>query len=165
MNLQEAERLASKIIQTIENCCEKVEVAGSIRRQRPEVNDIDIVAIPKPFMWNRIPLLMYSELDAKTVIGGPQIIRMNIPFANSPDHQAQVDFYAATLGTWGLLLLIRTGSTEHNIKLCSWAKSMGLMLSAKDGVIKNGQVIASQTEEDIFKALCLDYVAPGDREV
>jgi len=76
----------------------------------------------------------------------------------------QVDIYRATPKTWGVLTLIRTGSTQHNIKLCSWAKSMGLMLSAKDGVIKDGQVIASRTEEEIFKALCLEYVAPEQRE-
>jgi DNA polymerase (family 10) len=108
---------------------------------------------------------MKEDLNAKTGIGGPELIRMYVPFANSPDGQVQVDFYAATEKTWGVLLLIRTGSTQHNIKLCSWAKSMGLMLSAKDGVIKNGKVIASQTEEDIFKALCMEYVPPEKREL
>jgi len=38
------------------------------------------------------------------------------------------------------------------------------MLSAKQGVIKDGQVIASRTEEEIFKALDMNYVPPEDRE-
>jgi len=39
------------------------------------------------------------------------------------------------------------------------------MLSAKRGVIKDGKVIASRTEEDIFKALELDFIEPEKREV
>lgn len=165
MNLDEAKRLAFKILQVIEPCCENAQVAGSVRRQRPEVNDIDIVAIPKPFMWTRIPILMRSELEAKPGIGGPELIRMYVPFANVPDGQVQVDFYAATEKTWGVLLLIRTGSTDHNIRLCTHAKALGMMLSASRGVIENGVVIASKREQEIFKALILRYVAPGDREV
>jgi DNA polymerase/3'-5' exonuclease PolX len=165
MKLQEAERLAFKILQVIEPCCENAQVAGSVRRRRLEVHDIDIVVIPKPFMWGRIPILMRSDLDAKPGIGGPELIRMYVPFANSPDGQAQVDFYAATAQTWGVILLIRTGSTDHNIRLCTHAKALGMMLSASRGVLEKGMVIASKTEEEIFKALILPYVAPGDREI
>lgn len=165
MNLDEAERLAFKVIQTIEQCCEKVQVAGSIRRRRAEVNDIDIVAIPKPFMWPRIPILMQRELDAKFAASGPELIRMHIPFANVPDRQVQVDFYAATPETWGVILLVRTGSRDHNVRLCVHAHALGMMLSAARGVVEDGIVIASKTEEEIFKALLLPYVTPGEREV
>jgi DNA polymerase/3'-5' exonuclease PolX len=42
---------------------------------------------------------------------------------------------------------------------------MNMMLSAKEGVIKKGKVIASTTEEEIFKALGMDFVEPEKREV
>lgn len=170
MKLQEAEALAFKILQVIEPCCERVAVAGSVRRRRPEPLDIDIVLIPKPFMWNQIQTSMRAELGAMQGIAGPQLIRMYAPFANNQfsllsERQVQVDFYAATEQTWGTILLIRTGSTDHNIRLCTHAKALGMMLSASRGVIEKGVVIASKTEEEIFKALILPYVAPGDREV
>jgi len=165
MRLEMAQELAEKIVATISHLCEKIEVAGSIRRKKAEVGDIDIVVIPKPFMWGRIPIVMRSELDAKPGIGGSELIRMYVPFANSPDGQAQVDFYAAKRETWGVILLIRTGSTDHNIRLCTHAKALGMMLSASRGVLEKGMVIASKTEEEIFKALILPYVSPGDREV
>ena len=171
MKLEEAERLAFKVIETIEGCCERTAVAGSVRRQRPEVHDIDIVVIPKPFMWTRIPILMRSELDAIQGIAGPELIRMYVPFAtccpyqDNSERRVQVDFYAATAQTWGVILLIRTGSTDYNIRLCTHAKALGMMLSASRGVLEKGTVIASKTEEEIFKALVLPYVAPGDREV
>jgi len=165
LKLQEAEALAFKILQVIEPCCERVSIAGSVRRRRPEPNDIDIVLIPKPFMWTQIEMRMRAELGAMRGIAGTQLIRIYIPFANVPERHVQVDFYAATEQTWGTILLIRTGSTDHNIRLCTHAKALDMMLSASRGVIEKGKVVASKTEEEIFKALILPYVAPGDREV
>jgi DNA polymerase/3'-5' exonuclease PolX len=165
MKLEEAQQLAARIVQTIDPLCERTAIVGSVRRRRPEVHDIDIVVIPKPFMWGRIPILMRSELEAMQGIAGPELIRMYVPFANNSERRVQVDFYAATAQTWGVILLIRTGSTDHNIRLCTHAKALGMMLSASRGVIEKGVVIASKTEEEIFKALILPYVAPGDREI
>ena len=171
MKLEEAQQLAAKILYTIDPLCERTAIVGSVRRRRPEVHDIDIVVIPKPFMWGRIPILMRSELGAIQGIAGPELIRMYVPFLTSCPYQdnserrVQVDFYAATAQTWGVILLIRTGSTDHNIRLCTHAKALGMMLSASRGVIEKGVVVASKTEEEIFKALILPHVAPGDREV
>ena len=74
----------------------------------------------------------------------------------------QIDLYFATPETWGTLVLIRTGSAEHNIKLSMIAQKKGLKLS-HGGLSKNGQVIAS-TEKEIFEALDLPYVEPEERE-
>jgi len=161
MKLEEAEKYAAQVTNAISSLCEEMLVVGSIRRRRPEVNDIDLVVIPGPWYWNSIPSYLKTQLKLQFVEGGPDLLRMTFP----KPINLQVDIYRATPKTWGVLTLIRTGSTDHNIKLCSWAKSMGLMLSAKDGVIREGRVIASKTEEEIFKALCLDYVAPEKREV
>jgi DNA polymerase/3'-5' exonuclease PolX len=163
LKLTEIRPLAYKIVQDLEDYCSRIEIAGSIRRERAEVNDIDIVLIPKPWAWMKILGVLKNEFSASIELNGPQLMRALIPIAFEPK-LLQVDFYVATEQTWGTILLIRTGSKEHNIKLCSWAKSIGLMLSAKDGVIKEGKVVASKTEEDIFKALLTPYVRPQDRE-
>jgi DNA polymerase/3'-5' exonuclease PolX len=47
LKLEEALALAKTVLEVLAPFCERVEVAGSIRRLRPEVNDIDIVAIPQ----------------------------------------------------------------------------------------------------------------------
>ena len=194
MKLEEAEKYAKQVTDAISSLCEKTLVVGSVRRRRPEVNDIDVVAIPdysdyripdplhnttqitrmKPDeTWKKnILKVVFEKLHASVVKAGPELITVTLP------HQAgssipfgvryanvQVDIYRATPKTWGVLTLIRTGSKEHNIKLCSRAKGMGLMLSAKDGVVYEGRVIASETEEDIFKALGMDYVPPEKREL
>jgi hypothetical protein len=60
LKLEEAEKCAAKVTDTIHFLCEKVLVVGSIRRRRPEVNDIDIVVIPGAFRLNDpLDLLVY----------------------------------------------------------------------------------------------------------
>jgi DNA polymerase (family 10) len=60
--------------------------------------------------------------------------------------------------------LIRTGSKEHNIKLCQHAIDKGMKLSSEKGLMKDGKVIASKTEEEIFQGLGMDYVKPEERD-
>jgi DNA polymerase (family 10) len=164
MKLEEAEKLANQIVCGIKHLCdpERIMVVGSIRRRRPEVKDIDIVLIPQPWMWNTIIQTLKTNWQAEVVEAGQELARLKIPTGAT---SVQVDIYRARPETWGVMLLIRTGSIQHNIKLCSRARAMNMMLSAKKGVIKDGKIIASRTEEEIFKALGMDFVEPEKREV
>lgn len=58
-----------------------------------------------------------------------------------------MDIYRTTPKDWGLTLLIRTGSIEHNKMLCARAIRMGMQLKVSEGLIKDGKIIASETEE------------------
>lgn len=166
MRLEEAGVLADRIVHCIEHLCDpgKIQVVGSIRRKLPEVHDIDIVLIPQAWMWNTIMNRLKHNMLARVVEAGSELVRLRVP-TGATSETIQVDIYRARPETWGVLLLIRTGSKEHNMKLCSRARAMGMMLSAKEGVIKDGKVIASRTEEDIFKALDMPFVEPEKREV
>lgn len=160
MDLKQAEDLGKQIISVLlTRHVEKAEIAGSVRRRRPQVNDLDIVVIPKTWMWASIPTAL-KHLDLEFVRGKNE----QFTFIHEKDCFT-VDIYRATPQTWGTLLLIRTGSKMHNIKLCMRARELGLMLSAKSGVLHDGVIIASRTEEEMFKALQMDYVPPEHREV
>ena len=154
MKLEEAEELAREIVEHVHPFCERVEVAGSIRRKKSEVRDIDLVLIPKPLLWSRIITTLQRTMDAEVLKRGNSIAQLTIKGVN-------VDLYVATAETWGALLLIRTGSAEHNIKLSQIALRKGMKLSHK-GLMKEGKVIAS-TEKEIFEALSLPYVEPEHR--
>jgi DNA polymerase (family 10) len=170
MKLEEAEKLAGQIVDSIRHLCdpEHIMVVGSIRRKRPEVKDIDIVLIPQAWMWNTIIQKLKTDWQAHVVEAGQELARLNVSVnaTSEPINHGhfQVDIYRARPETWGVLLLIRTGSKGHNIKLCSHARRLNMMLSAANGVIKDGKVIASRTEEEIFKALELDFIEPEKRE-
>jgi len=181
MKLEEAQAYANKVVEAIRDLCDRIEVAGSIRRKKKEVNDIDIVAIPKYIQaksplgttisygpsetWReRIPgVLMCLPLKLLGHAFGSELMRLSFR-----ENGLQVDIYRARPETWGILLLVRTGSIEHNMKLCNIAKSKGLKLSASQGVVTQagfGEIIASNTEEEIFAALGLPYIDPRNREV
>lgn len=182
MERTKATLLAEKVLIALHPMCSSLMIAGSIRRERSEVGDIDIVAIPKQTVtvgplggpvsfpedtvWK---LLFPKELKKANLVieaSGSELIRCTFPDG------FQVDIYRARPETWGVILLVRTGSKEHNVKLCSIAKSKGLKLSASDGVIKTissgcltaEKVIASRTEEEIFQVLGLPFVEPKNRE-
>ena len=164
MKLEEAAVLADRIVHSIEHLCDKIQVVGSIRRKRPEVHDIDIVLIPQAWMWNTIIQRLKTNMLARVVKAGQELATLKIPTGTTSETM-QVDIYRARPETWGVLLLIRTGSMEHNVMMCSRARTLDMMLSAARGVIKGGKVIASRTEKEIFHALRMEYVEPENREI
>jgi DNA polymerase/3'-5' exonuclease PolX len=131
---------------------------------------LDIVLLPKPvpLYWLQIVKDIRNRLGAVTVKQGDKLAVLNVPFISKkavPGY-VQVDLYRATPDTWGILLLVRTGSKEHNVKLCNLALSKGLRLKYSVGLVDDsGRVVAGRTEEDVFKALGLDWVSPAEREV
>jgi len=153
MKLQQAETIAKNFLSKIKEFCERIEIAGSIRRKKPEVNDIDIVLIPR----QREHLIQRIRKISRVEVQGKKLMRTE--YSN-----VQIDVYFATEETWGILLLVRTGSKEHNIKLCQHAINTGMKLSSEKGLMKDSKVIASRTEEEIFQGLGMGYVKPEERD-
>lgn len=155
MELQKALEIANEIVGRVKPFCKQVEIAGSIRRNRPEVRDIDIVLIPAD-AWN-----LYQQIMTLKDYAGPagaKIERFSYKGIG-------IDLYYATTDTWGIILLVRTGSIEHNKKLVARAKDRGLRFSVARGIEdRDGKLIASKTEEEIFKSLGLDSIPPEERE-
>lgn len=77
-----------------------------------------------------------------------------------------VDIYVATEDTWVTLLLIRTGSKEHNVRLAQRARELGMKLRASgDGIEgSTGELIKVRNEEEVFSVLRLDYLPPRMRQ-
>ena len=156
--LEEARRIAAAIVERLRPFCERVEVAGSIRRDRKLVNDVDIVAIPQELCLSMLTETIKSL--GVLAIAGPKIKRFRF-------EGVSVDVYLATRDTWATLLLIRTGSADNNRRLCGIAKSKGWTLKANgDGLLNEaGMRIASDSETAIYNALGLPYQRPQHREV
>ncbi len=155
MLLEQGQRLASAIIDKLKPYCERCDVAGSIRRKKHFVRDIDLVLIPSD-PWHLYPAI--AGLGQLTAKGG----KVQRVICNG----AQVDIYFATPETWATLFLIRTGSKENNIRLCAHAKNMHWHLAANgDGLFNaEGKRVAGDTEESIYQTLGLPYQQPEDRE-
>jgi DNA polymerase (family 10) len=161
MELARAKEIAAKVIEQLKPYCSRIEIAGSIRRQKRFVNDIDICLVPSD------PWRLHS-----TIVSLGQVKMAGLKIQRVTVAEAMVDIYIGTEETWATLLLIRTGSKEHNIKLCSLAKSKGMQLKADGTGLFELSVsgcdgewvrIAGDTEESIFEALGLKYLKPEER--
>jgi len=162
LDLTEAERTAAQIKATLEAHCELIEVAGSIRRQKPKVHDIDFVVVAKSDAdWQRINDKL-KQLKAKPNCSGNSVIKTFMPCENG---FFQVDFYRATPSTFGILLLVRTGSADHNVWLAGCAISKGMRIKYSKGLIKDGIAIAGETEQGVFEALNFLCPLPCEREI
>ena len=154
ISLERAEKIAEAVVKRLAPYCKKIEVAGSVRRRKEWVNDVDICLIPLD-PWN----LHHEILGMGQVrMSGNKIRRVMVG-------GTQVDIYFADEQTWATLLLIRTGSAENNIRLATIAKKKGWHLAASgDGLFnEKGERIAGDSEISIYNALGLPWQQPEKR--
>ncbi|MFH0748566.1 MAG: hypothetical protein V1915_01390 [Candidatus Bathyarchaeota archaeon] len=153
MKLVEAQELAKEVIKILFPLCVRIEVAGSIRRKKAEVRDVDIVLIPNLLV--DIVGILQSKMQAKVEKRGKLIISLKIG-------DVGVDLNLATTENFAPLLLFRTGSWESNMRLATKAQQKGLKFSPY-GVFNGDKRIDDNTEEGIFSALGEEYVPPEER--
>jgi DNA polymerase (family 10) len=135
----------------------RVEIAGSIRRRKETVGDIDILVTtnkPKEVMKH------FSHLDLveDVVVSGPTKSTVRLK-----ENGIDVDLRAFDDKIFGSALMYFTGSKETNIELRRIAISQGLKLS-EYGVFKGEKFLAGRTEGDIFETLGMQYIEPELRE-
>ena len=175
--LATADKIAAKIAAELIPFCDQVEIAGSIRRRRPQVNDIDIVALPKSPAAEAAMRERCTRNAVRLQTDGKQTLIAYYPLRGlssealfeldlwiaEPDRR---DLFSHTPTNFGTLLLCRTGSKQHNIYLIEHAKRLGLRWNPYHGVYDGaGHCLACVTEHEIFQALRLEFVPPEAREV
>ena len=126
------------------------------------MHDIDFVAVAKSDAeWKKISEEL-KRMKAKQNCSGSSIIKAYLPVQKG---LFQVDFYRAKPETFGIHLLVRTGSAEHNCWLAGYAISKGMRLKYSEGLIQNGKPIAGEDEKSVFEALALPFPQPTQREI
>lgn len=131
-------------------------VAGSFRREKPTIGDLDFI-VTNFDESNRDAIIdMYGSLFEKRLVSGSKKIAGIIK-------GVQVDIRFIESKQLPCMLLHSTGSKEHNIFLRKRAISMGYRLNEYCLTDNEGNEIYPQSEEDVFKILGLEYVKPSDR--
>jgi DNA polymerase/3'-5' exonuclease PolX len=162
LDLEEAEKTALLVKASVESLCAQIEIAGSIRRRKPRIHDIDFVVVAKSDAdWKKINEKL-KQLKARPNCAGDSVIKAFVP---CPDGLFQVDFYRAQPSTFGIHLLVRTGSADHNMWLAGCAISKGMRIKYSEGLIKDGVSIAGEYEKAVFEALGLPCPLPSEREI
>lgn len=133
-----------------------VVVAGSYRRARETVGDLDILVTARPKSPVVDHFVAYSEVAAVTAKGGT---RASVRLASG----LQVDLRVVRDESYGAALHYFTGSKAHNIAIRELGQHRGLKIN-EYGVFKDGRRIAGATEESVFAAVGLPFIPPELRE-
>jgi len=182
MKLEDAQLIADDFTEMFNGYYERIEIVGSVRRKKTEVNDIDIVIIPRhngeKWFLDKIQE-MIDAIDNTGREEAKNLGRSGISRFSSGQKikrfrmlGVMIDLYIATPETFSCLVLIRTGSEQHNIKLTTEAQKRGLKLFANGlGLCKTEMRLGKEvivethqtTEEGILNELLGIVPAPEAR--
>jgi DNA polymerase (family 10) len=135
---------------------DEIEIAGSIRRWRDTIGDIDILALsakPGPVIE------AFTHLPRVTEVLAAGTTKASVRVADG----LQMDLRVVPPAVYGAALMYFTGSQAHNVKLRGLAQSKGLKLS-EYGLFKGEKRVAGRTEEAVMKKLGLSFIPPELRE-
>lgn len=159
MELNEAKNIADKLIEQFTPLCHRCEIAGSIRRQKSEVNDIEIVCIPKMKTAVEFIDLVNSWYKIKGKPTG-KYTRRSLP------EGIHLDLFIVTQYNWANIFTIRTGSAEwvKNVLAKSWVAAG---YHSIDGILHDEEEKKHivKEEKDLFNFLGLSYIEPRFREI
>jgi DNA polymerase (family 10) len=134
----------------------QVQVAGSVRRAQPTVGDIDLLAVGEDGAAIARHFVAYPRFR-EVLAQGPTRASAVL------DSGIQVDLRVVAAASVGAALLYFTGPKAYNIELRKRAIERGLKLN-EYGLFRGAQQVAGASEESVFVALGLEYVAPEARD-
>lgn len=173
MDLITAQTLAGRFVDKIRPACARVEVGGSVRRKKPEVGDIEIVAAPlayypdifaqPDYQQHTLNSVAWSDIGELTLNGSKQK-RIILP------EGVQIDLFIVTPpAEWGWKLLLATGSRQFNMRMVTPRARGGYKpeyLQSDDGAIRNkrsSQIYPTPEEVDVFNLYGMPFIEPENR--
>jgi len=185
MKLVEAQASAEALRAEMAPHCERIQVAGSVRRGCEDCSDLELVAVPR---WEPGPVSsLFGDAELVNALhlwalaaerrGRVQWIKPGtaeiIPWAPKPGGKywravlrpegVKLDLFLTTVASWGLILLIRTGSKEFSQATVTQALKIGW--KCRDGQLWNpaGEPVPTPEEADVFECLNLRWCVPAAR--
>lgn len=161
--------------------CERIEIAGSLRRGKRMVSDIELLYVGRrqniandffnESTCDAAAACLDSLLNRSVIAKRPNSLGR---FTWGPQNKLgihvesgiPVDFFSTSEANWWVSLVIRTGSKETNLKLTTGAQARGRTLHAYGAGVEinaTGEVMACRSEEDVFEWCGVPYLKPEDR--
>lgn len=161
LRIDQAEKLVERLRLHMSECqaIQKLEFAGSYRRGKETVGDIDILVVSSDHESVMNQLADFPGI-ASTIVRGDTKMSIRV------DDQFQVDLRVVENESFGAALQYFTGSKEHNVAVRGRARKMGLTVN-EYGVSKLDnphEYLAGESEEDVYQALGLKWISPELRE-
>lgn len=156
--ISEADAHATALIAYLRACpaVEHVDVAGSLRRRRETIGDLDLLVASRDTAAVGERFTSYPDFTKILAHGGTKcsaVLRSGM----------QVDLRIVEPETWGAALHYFTGSKPHNIAIRTLGVKRKLKIS-EYGVFRGRRRVSGQTEEEVFEAVGLPWIPPELRE-
>jgi DNA polymerase (family 10) len=135
---------------------EEVTPAGSLRRGRETVGDLDLLVTGKDNTKIADHILKFPGI-ADVLANGADKVSVKLK------NDMQVDIRMLARSAYGAAMMYFTGSKEHNVNLRGRAKKHGWTLN-EYGLFQGDQLLASRSEEEIYAKLGLPWIPPELRE-
>ena len=161
LRIDQADHLVNRLRSHLTVCTavEKLEFAGSYRRGRETVGDIDMLVVSSD---HNAVMDRFGTFPAMTSV----IARGDTKMSIRVDDQFQVDLRVVPKESFGAALQYFTGSKDHNVAIRGRARKLGMTVN-EYGVAKldaPDNLFAGATEEELYKVLGLEWIAPELRE-
>jgi DNA polymerase (family 10) len=160
MVLHEAEQYARALVEYLKagGGIDAIEVAGSYRRRRETIGDLDLVVSCAPPDTAAV-IARFGKFGEVTQVASQGDTRSTVRLSSG----LQVDLRVIEPASFGAALQYFTGSQAHNIELRKVAQAQQLKLN-EYGIYRGAKRIAGRTEPEVYGALGLDWIPPELRE-
>ncbi len=154
--LNEAEEIVTPLLEYLGKEIKDIKVAGSYRRRKETVGDIDILGTSNNPGKSMDHFVKYEEVKEITVKGkSKSSVKLRTGL--------QVDLRIVQKKSFGAALLYFTGSKAHNITLRKAGQGKGYKIN-EYGIYKDNKFLAGKTEKEMYRKLGLSYIEPELRE-
>lgn len=175
-----ADAVARELIERLKPCCNRIIVAGSLRRRKSEVGDFEILFIPKmetrevDWFASESVSMAAEEIEAM-VADGTLSRRISVSGAATWGDKNKlavhrggipVDLFAATEATWFNYLVCRTGPLDSNKRIATLAQRKGLQWNPYGPGftrLDDGAIVPMSSEAAVFEFVGLPYAEPSAR--
>ncbi|MDW8032936.1 MAG: DNA polymerase/3'-5' exonuclease PolX [Aquificaceae bacterium] len=163
MSLLQAYELGQSLLKHFEalrELYEGIQLAGSLRRRRETVGDIDLLISAERGSWAKLHLHFVEYPGVKEVV-----LHGETKSSIVTQEGRQVDLRTVEPEHWGAALQYFTGSKEHNVRIRDIAKAMGLKIS-EYGVFRadTGERVGGKEEEEVYNLVGMEWIPPELRE-
>lgn len=174
----QAQVIAWKARATLLPWCDRIEIAGSIRRRKATVKDVELLVIPRAASRDLFGAVTGDSATAYLAEAvkdahGPWALRLSkagyrtfglenklLTYEGFP-----VDVFTSTPELWGMRLVVRTGPMEFNVRMMARFRQLGMRGHAYAGAVDDaeGNPIPCPTEENVFRLLRWNWIPPEER--
>lgn len=180
---EEALAVAEEIYHVLKPATDRITIAGSLRRGKESVGDVEILYIPK-FQSRKDPDALLGDklinladeeitalensgmLERRKNVKGSEVFGAKNKLMRHRKSGIPVDLFSALPENWWNYLVCRTGPAESNVAIAQAAQKRGWKWNPY-GVgftrLRDGEVVTMNSEEEVFAFVGLRYTKPEER--